>query len=239
MNDRMPTEPGDADDTELVPVPVWDIWVRLFHWALVVVIAASFITDQVGDLDSHYIAGLAVLGLVIFRILWGLVGSPTARFTHFIRGPRAILAYLKYALGRRPSFSFGHNPAGAAMVAVLLFLLLMQAISGLFNTDDILFEGPLYDNASSAITGFMGSWHARFGNAILALILLHVVVVLLYRLVKGENLVRAMIFGKARLPRPVATAVTRSGEAKFASPLKAILCAAIAAAVPLAIHSLN
>lgn len=239
MNDKVPMESGRTAETDLVPVPVWDIWVRLFHWALVVVIAASFITDQVGDLDSHYIAGLAVLGLVIFRILWGLVGSPTARFTHFIRGPRAILAYLKYALGRRPSFSFGHNPAGAAMVAVLLFLLLMQAVSGLFNTDDILFEGPLYDNASSAVAGFMGSWHARFGNAILALIFIHVVVVLLYRLVKGENLVRAMILGKARLPRPVATAVTRNGEAVFASPLKAILCAVIAAAVPLAIHSLN
>lgn len=224
---------------ELVPVPVWDIWVRLFHWALVVVITASFVTDQVGDLDSHYIAGLGVLGLVIFRLLWGIVGSPTARFASFVKGPGAIVTYARHALRRRPSFSFGHNPAGAVMVIVLLLLLLAQAVSGLFNGDDILFEGPLYDNASGAVTSFMGRWHGLFGDIILILILVHVGVVLLYRLLKSENLLSAMILGKARLPRPVADAVNKNGEANFASPLKALICAVIAAAVPLAIHWLN
>lgn len=224
---------------ELVPVPVWDIWVRLFHWALVLVITASFVTDRIGDLDSHYIAGLGVLGLVIFRLLWGMFGSPTARFTTFVKGPKAILAYARLAVRRHPSFSFGHNPAGAVMVIVLLLLLLAQAVSGLFNSDDILFEGPLYDNASGAVTGFMGRWHAQFGDIILILILVHVGVVLLYRLLKGENLVGAMIRGKARLPRPVADAAKKSGEAESASPFRALVCAAIAAAVPLAIHWLN
>lgn len=233
------TEQPPGSGIDLVSIPVWDIWVRLFHWALVLVIAASFVTDQVSDLDSHYLAGLTVLGLVIFRLLWGVVGSPTARFSHFIKGPRAVLAYVKYAFGRRPSFSFGHNPAGAVMVIVLLLLLLAQAVSGLFNTDDVLFEGPLYDNASSAVTDFMGSWHAAFGNLILAFIGLHIAVVLLYRLFKSENLVRALITGSARLPRAVSTAVAQNGEAKFASPLKAIVCMVIAAAVPLAIHWLN
>jgi cytochrome b len=226
-------------ETDLVPVPVWDIWVRLFHWGLVLAIVGSFITDKIGDLDSHYLAGLTVLGLVIFRILWGLVGSPTARFTHFLRGPRAIVIYLRHAMARRPSFSFGHNPAGAVMVAILLLLLLAQAVSGLFNTDDILFEGPLYDNASSAITSFMGRWHGRLGDAALILILVHVGVVLLYRFLKGENLIRAMILGKANLPQPVAQAVTKNGEGKFASPFRGLVCAGIAAAVPLAIHWLN
>lgn len=232
------TEPHSTD-TELTPVPVWDIWVRLFHWGLVLAISASFVTDKIGDLDSHYLAGLAVLGLVIFRILWGLIGSPTARFTHFLRGPRAIIVYLRHALVRRPSFSFGHNPAGALMVAALLLLLLAQAVSGLFNTDDILFEGPLYDNASGAVASFMGRWHGRLGDAILIFVLVHVAVVLLYRFIKGENLIRAMIVGTAKLPRPVAQAVAKNGEGKFASPFRGIVCAVVAAAVPLAIHWLN
>lgn len=232
------TEPHSTD-AELVPVPVWDIWVRLFHWGLVLAISVSFVTDKIGDLDSHYLAGLTVLGLVIFRILWGLVGSPTARFSHFLRGPRAIVVYLRHALGRRPSFSFGHNPAGALMVAALLLLLLAQAVSGLFNTDDILFEGPLYDNASGAVSSFMGRWHGRLGDAILILVFVHVAVVLLYRFLKGENLVSAMIVGRAKLPKPVAQAVRQNGEGKFASPFRGIVCAVIAAAVPLAIHWLN
>lgn len=231
--------PPDTSKPDLVAVPVWDAWVRLFHWGLVIVIAASFVTDRIGDLDSHYIAGLAVLGLVIFRLLWGFVGSPTARFTTFVKGPRAILTYARHAFRRHPSFTFGHNPAGAVMVVVLLLLLLAQAVSGLFNSDDILFEGPLYDNASGAVTGFMARWHARFGDIILILILVHVGVVLLYRLLKGENLVSAMIFGKARLPRPVADSVSKNGEASFASPFRAFLCIVVAAAVPLAIHWLN
>jgi cytochrome b len=225
--------------SDLVAVPVWDIWVRLFHWGLVLAITASFITDKIGDLDSHYIAGLVVLGLVIFRILWGFIGSASARFTNFLRGPKAVIAYLRHAFVRRPSFSVGHNPAGALMVAALLLLLLGQAVSGLFNSDDILFEGPLYDNASGAVTGFMASWHALFGDVILILILVHVGVVLLYRLVKGENLVRAMIFGRARLPRPVAQSATATGATTFAAPLRGIICVVISAAIPLAIHWLN
>lgn len=225
--------------TDLVPVPVWDIWVRLFHWGLVLAITASFVTDRIGDLDSHYVAGLVVLGLMIFRILWGFVGSANARFTHFLGGPKAVIVYLRHAIARHPSFSVGHNPAGAVMVAALLILLLGQAVSGLFNSDDILFEGPLYDNASGAVTGFMASWHGFFGNVILILILIHIGVVLLYRLLKGENLVRAMILGKARLPRPVAQAATATGATTFVAPLRGIICTVISAAVPMTIHWLN
>jgi cytochrome b len=232
-------EHDQAHDREMTDVPVWDIWIRLFHWGLLAAVAASFFTDQIADMDSHYIAGLVVLGLVVFRLLWGVVGSPTARFGRFIRGPGAALSYLRYAAGRRPSFSFGHNPAGALMVVALLLALLVQAVSGLFNTDDIIFEGPLHDNAGSAVTDLMGDLHEVFGNLILTLVGLHVLVVLLYRLVKGENLLRAMILGRARLPRQVGKAAETSGATHFASPLRGLACALLAAAVPLAIHWLN
>lgn len=226
-------------DGHLADIPIWDIWVRLFHWGLLAAVAASFATDQIGDLESHYIAGLIVLGLLVFRILWGFVGSPTARFANFLRGPGAALVYLKHAWRRTPSYSFGHNPAGAIMVVVLLFVLLAQAVSGLFNTDDILFEGPLYDNASSAVTDFMADWHGAAGNAILALIGIHVVTVLLYRLLKRENLARAMITGQARLPRATSPAGEPGGAALFASPLRGLVCVLIASAVPVAIHWLS
>lgn len=233
------TEKDQTHEREMVDVPVWDIWIRLFHWGLLAAVAASYVTDQIGDLDSHYVAGLVVLGLVLFRLLWGLVGSPTARFVRFVRGPKAIIGYLRHAAGSRPSFSVGHNPAGALMVIALLLALLAQSVSGLFNTDDILFEGPLHDNASGAVTDMMDDLHDVVGNLILALVGLHVVVVLLYRLLKGENLLRAMVFGRARLPRLVGKAAESSGATRFASPLRGLACALTAAAVPLAIHWLN
>lgn len=233
------TEVKNMRDREMADVPVWDIWIRLFHWGLLAAVATSYATDQIGDLDSHYIAGLVILGLVVFRLLWGLVGSPTARFGRFVRGPKAIIAYLRHAVGGHPSFSVGHNPAGALMVLALLLALLAQSVSGLFNTDDVLFEGPLYDNASGAVADLMGDLHGVVGNLILALVGLHVVVILLYRLLKGENLLRAMILGRARLPQKVGVAAETSGATRFASPLRGFACASFAAAVPLAIHWLN
>ncbi len=228
----------EAKRENLVAVAIWDIWVRLFHWALVGAITTSFITEKIGNLETHYLAGLAVLGLVIFRLLWGLIGSPTARFSHFLRGPGAVLSYLRRAAGRKPSYTFGHNPAGGVMVALLLLLLGFQAISGLFNTDDILFEGPLYDNVSGAIAGFFGRWHGVVGNVILALAALHILVILLYRVVKGENLISAMIVGRAKLPPDVVANAGMAEGARVGSG-RAMICIVIAVAIPMAIYYLN
>jgi len=222
----------------LVAIPMWDIWVRLFHWALVAAITVSFVTENIGNLETHYIAGLAVLGLIIFRVLWGLIGSPTARFGHFLRGPRSVLNYLKHARGRKPSYSFGHNPAGGAMVALLLLVLGFQAVSGLFNSDDILFEGPLYDNVSGAVAGFFGRWHGVMGNVILGLVALHILVVLLYRVVKRENLIKAMVVGKAVLPQDVVSRLP-ADERRHAGSGRALICIGIAVAIPMAIFYLN
>lgn len=228
----------EAKRANLVAVPMWDIWVRLFHWALVGAITTSFVTEKIGNLETHYLAGLAVLGLVIFRFLWGLIGSPTARFSHFLRGPSAVLRYLRRAVGRKPSYTFGHNPAGGAMVALMLLALAFQAVSGLFNTDDILFEGPLYDNASGAVAGFFVRWHGVMGNVILALVALHILVILLYRVVKGENLISAMIVGRAKLPPKAAANTGMTVEFRSGSG-RAMICIGIAVAIPMAIYSLN
>jgi cytochrome b len=220
-------------------IPIWDPFVRLFHWLLVIGIGVSWWSGEYGRMDLHYKSGLTILGLVIFRILWGLFGSPSARFSHFLKGPSAVAAYLRRIMVPKPSHSFGHNAAGGAMVLVLLLAVLVQATSGLFNTDDIVFDGPLYDNVPEWFSDKMGFVHDRLFNVLLALIALHIAVILFYRFWKGENLVAAMITGRARLPRNVAEQAKKNGETRFASPLRAVFLAAIAAATPLAIYWLN
>jgi cytochrome b len=217
---------------ELAPVRVWDPYVRIFHWLLVIGIAASWITGENEWYETHYQIGLGVGWLILFRILWGFVGSPTARFTHFIKGPGAVIAYMKTMFARKPSHAFGHNAGGGLMVLVLLLVVGLQAFTGLFNTDDVLFDGPLYDNVPEAVSKFAGAWHGRLFNILLALIAMHVLVIAVYFFWKRENLVRAMVTGRAFLPKG-------NGEADFASPFRALIVAAIAAVPPILIYVLN
>ncbi len=236
----MDSSSGIPENRDLVEIPVWDLPVRLFHWVLVLAIATSWISGKAGRLDIHYVSGLVVLGLVTFRLLWGLFGSPNARFTHFVKGPRAVILYLRHALGvRAPSYSFGHNPAGALMVVALIGLVALQAFTGLGNTDDVLFDGPLRDDLPEWLTSLMGWAHGWNALLILILVGLHVAVIIAYRLFKRENLVRAMITGKAALPRETAESAAARGESRFASFARALYCAIAATLVPAAIHWLN
>ena len=228
----MAPDSSAQSSASLAPVRVWDPYVRLFHWLLVSGIVAAWITGNEGRMDLHYKIGLGVLGLVIFRILWGLVGSRTARFTHFVKGPGAVLRYMKSMLKRKPSFAFGHNAGGGAMVVVLLLVVLVQASSGLFNSDDILFEGPFYAKVPDSVSRLMGFLHGSLFNLLLLLVGLHLAVIALYLVWKRENLVRAMVTGRALLPK-------ENGEADFASPLRALVVAVIAAIPPIAIYVLN
>jgi cytochrome b len=227
---------------ELAPVRVWDPYVRVFHWLLVIGIAASWITGENGWMDTHYQVGLCVGWLILFRIVWGFVGSPTARFSHFIKGPGAILGYMKTMFARKPSHAFGHNAGGGLMVIVLLLAVGVQAFSGLFNADDVLFEGPFYDNVPESFSDLAGFVHARLFNILLALIALHVLVIAIYLFWKRENLVRAMVTGRALLPKgngPKGIGPKGIGEADFASPFRALIVAAIAALPPILIYVLN
>src|SRR5512134_1439198 len=140
-----PTAQGRTMSEEkepLVEVPMWDLPVRLFHWCFVIAFTVSWISGQAENRDLHYASGMVLVGLVIFRVLWGLVGSRTARFTHFLRLPNAAIAYLRRAFVHRgPSYSYGHNAAGGLMVFALVVLVGLQTFSGMSSTDDVLFEG--------------------------------------------------------------------------------------------------
>lgn len=221
----------------LVDVPMWDWPVRLFHWAFVIFFAVSWVSGQLGDRDLHYLSGMTLLGLVIFRLLWGLVGSRTARFSHFLRGPTSAVAYLRTSLAHRlPSHTHGHNAAGGLMVIALVLLIGLQTLSGMSSTDDVLFEGPLYGRLPDWLASPLASIHEPLAIILLILALVHIAVVAAYWLLKRENLVRAMFVGRALLPRSVARMAEQRGDTKRAPLWRALVCAVIAAAVPATIH---
>ena len=146
-------------------VKLWDFPVRLFHWALVAAIVTSWWTNQQVMIDLHAIAGYTILALVLFRIIWGFVGSSNARFSSFLTGPKRVLDYAsKVPKGSVAELTYaGHNPAGGWMVVVLLVLVGIQAVSGLFASEDtfLFFDGPLVAYASSDVARIMNWIHLR------------------------------------------------------------------------------
>lgn len=215
-------------------IKVWDPWVRAFHWLLVALLGLAWYAGEFGFSELgktwHMRIGLAVLGLVVFRVLWGVVGSETARFSHFVRGPGAVLRYLKDARKGRPT-PIGHNPLGGWAVVILLALAAAQPITGLFASDDILSSGYLADDVSDAVQSAIGGLHKTLFWVLLGFVGLHVAAVLAYPVLKGENLVRWMVTG--RRPAPADWR-----EPWFAHPLRAVACLAVAVAVAVGIPAI-
>ncbi|MBU3615943.1 cytochrome b/b6 domain-containing protein [Polynucleobacter sp. JS-Polo-80-F4] len=174
-------------------IRVWDLPIRLFHWLLVVCIAGSFVTINLGDefIQWHAYFGYSILTLLIFRIIWGFVGSTHARFLSFIPSKQAIFDYLQ---GRSPHV-LGHNPIGALSVFVLLFTLSVQVFTGLFVDDEVSFKGPLEKYVSGSISSFLSEIHEGNQVVILTLIAIHIAAIIFYKKFKGEDLIKPMISG--------------------------------------------
>lgn len=175
-------------------IPVWDLPTRLFHWLLVLLVAGAWLSHEFGDVTLiwHQWNGYAVLTLLLFRLVWGFIGSSTARFTDFVKGPGTVLRYLR-AGARAPSL--GHNPVGGWSVLAMLGVLTLQAVTGLFTSDDILAAGPLNFLVSLDAADTLSSIHRLGYYVLLGLVGLHLAAILFHRLAHGENLVRAMITG--------------------------------------------
>ena len=188
---------GGSSDSR---VRVWDLPLRLFHWALVGLIAFSYATAELGiaSMQWHMYSGYAILTLLIFRIIWGLVGSRHARFASFLTGPGRILRYAGGLLRGREAHYPGHNPLGALSVVAFLLAIGLQVGTGLFSADDILTEGPLASLVSSDLSEELTDLHEATFNFILALIALHLLAVAFHSFVKREGLIRAMITGRKR-----------------------------------------
>lgn len=184
-------------------IRVWDPLVRVFHWSLVAGFATAFIVED-DLLGVHVWAGYLVLALVAVRLVWGLIGTRHARFSDFVRGPGAVLAYLRDVVSLRAPRYLGHNPAGGAMILLLLIGLAATGISGLALYGAEEFAGPLAD----VMRGLPSYWgdvleetHEVLANLTLGLILIHVAGVLVSSLLHHENLIGAMISGYKRQER--------------------------------------
>lgn len=183
-----------------LPMRVWDIPTRLFHWLLVILVFISWLSQRQSWIDLHMLCGYAILTLLIYRLVWGLIGSDTARFSHFLKSPFAALRHLSHLHKREPDTEVGHNAAGGWMVLVILGLLAVQVGTGLFANDDISAEGPLSWWVGKAGSDAMTQWHSLSFTVIKLWILSHVLALATYFVLKGHNLVRPMITGKKRLP---------------------------------------
>jgi cytochrome b len=212
-------------------VRVWDLPLRLFHWLLAACLVGSFVSVKTGSMDWHFRFGYAVLTLIVFRILWGVVGPRYARFSSFLFGPAALLADLRGSPAAPRTL--GHTPLGSLSVFALLIVVAVQATAGLFTSDDIASEGPLARLVPNATVETAG-WLHHFNEAlILALVALHLVAILFYRIFRRKSLVKPMVLGDRLLPavrgEPEPAALAARDDVTIR--LRALAVAAIAVAI--------
>jgi cytochrome b len=212
---------------------VWDLPTRLFHWTLVLAVAGCWWTGERGPVETHALFGYAVLALLLFRLGWGLVGSETARFSSFVRGPRAALGHLGHLVRRGPlDHPVGHNAVGGYAVILLLLLLSIVAVSGLFLYDDEIYWAPLNAWVSEETAELLHEVHHEGFELLLVLIAVHVLAVIYYYAVKRLDLIRPMLTGRADLP--VDTAPPRIAPAALALSIALAAAASVWALVAFA-----
>ncbi|WP_168927416.1 cytochrome b/b6 domain-containing protein [Nitrincola alkalilacustris] len=199
MDTRTQKAESSTDTKQHDLTPVWDLFTRAFHWLLVAALAVAWWTGDQGDFDLmewHMIAGYTVLGLILFRVIWGIIGSHYSRFGQFSYSPITTLTYLRQLLSNRAPTYMGHNPLGSWMVYLLLLLSATQAGLGLFASDDIFIEGPLARSVDSDTVRLMTSWHKTLVDYFLLAVGLHLLGVAYHQFIKREPLVQAMIHGR-------------------------------------------
>jgi cytochrome b len=209
---------------EMVRAKLWDRPTRLSHWLIVAFFAASWITAELRQMEWHRWSGYAMLGVVIFRLYWGVAGGDSARFASFLKGPRATLAYAKTLPDRNSPGVPGHNPVGAWSVVAMLAILLAHCAFGLFAVDiDGLESGPLSHLVDFDTGRTFAGFHELSFRALYILAGLHVAAVAFYLVYKRQNLVGAMITGRQRF--------AADPGLRFASVWKFLVGVAAAAAI--------
>jgi len=214
-------------------VYVWDLPVRLFHWSLVALVILSWGSRELDYMEAHRWSGYAILTLVVFRVGWGFAGTRHARFADFVRTPRAMRAYMANILAGAKAQHLGHNPAGGWSVMAILACLLVQAVTGLFVTDEVLFDGPFFRAVSEETAHRLKQLHGINFNILLLLIGLHLAAITFYRFVKREDLVRPMLSGFKWVPID-----SPAGDAPRVDSWRAPLVLACAAGIVFGVLSL-
>jgi cytochrome b len=208
--------------TELRPVRVWDLPTRVFHWSLALLVISAVVCVKVGGnaMTWHFRAGYAVIALLGFRIVWGLIGGRWSRFASFVYAPATILRYLRGEHLAGDHFEVGHNPLGSLSVLGLLGILLLQVSTGLFADDEVSSSGPLVKFVSGAVSSLATRWHADFGAVIIyVLVGLHVAAIVYYRRRKQLDLVTPMLKGDKLLPAQVPPSVDNVSSRLLAASL--------------------
>lgn len=226
-NDHRKTE--KPSDQGTIPILVWDLPTRLVHWLLAVLVILCYITATIGGvwMPTHMKIGSVVFGLLVFRIIWGVVGGRYARFSSFVRGPVAVLEYARGLLRRNVPTHLGHNPMGGWSVMAMLISLVAQAVTGLFANDDIFLKGPLYAWVSKSTSDGLTRIHRLNQEVLLLLVGLHLIAIFFYLVFKHDNLILPMITGHKH------GAATDQGSA---NPLGTALLVAVLTAI--AVYSL-
>ena len=187
----------ERDESDVL---VWDLPLRLFHWLLATAIAVSLWTGLSGgfeEMEWHQRSGYCVLGLILFRLLWGFLGTRHARFASFLAGPGRVLAHARAMASRRPPATTGHNPAAGWTISLTLIAIAVQAVTGLFASDDLFVEGPLVHLVGDETVSTMTRIHG-WGQWILgALVALHLLAILVHSEVFNERIVSPMITGRS------------------------------------------
>ncbi len=218
--------------TDLRPVRVWDLPTRVFHWSLALLVITSVVTVNVGGnaMTWHFRAGYAVIALLGFRLVWGLIGGRWSRFASFIYAPGTVLRYLRGDHRAGDHFEVGHNPLGSLSVFGLLAVLLLQVSTGLFADDEIANSGPLVRFVSGDTSSLATQWHADIGAVIIyVLVGLHVAAIVFYRWRKRLDLVTPMLKGDKLLPPQVPPSVDNPARRLLAAAL--LLACGVAVAV--------
>ncbi|MDC1322480.1 cytochrome b/b6 domain-containing protein [Pseudomonadales bacterium] len=202
---------------------VWDLPLRLFHWALALSLVGSWATAEAGFdwTETHFLFGYTALGLISFRLLWGLFGTAHARFYNFLTGPKAVISALGQLKQQTPPGEIshvGHGPLGGWASVVLLALVMTQAVSGLFISDDIFYAGPYNSAVSSSLVDYLGWLHHTNFNILLAAVALHLVTITWYLLGKRENLIKPMLTGKKNISPSLAKHKTQPEPQPLTQP---------------------
>ena len=182
---------------EAVPVKLWDLPVRLVHWGFAALLPGLWWTSREGNMPIHKLLGYSLLALVIFRVIWGFVGSETARFRNFIKTPRTVISYVARLLKGEQETVVGHNPLGGWSVLVLITLLASELAFGLFTQDvDGIESGPLARFVSYDAADWARGWHSALFNALLVAVAVHLIAIIFYLAIKRDNLIAPMISGR-------------------------------------------
>jgi cytochrome b len=216
-------------------IRVWDLPIRLFHWSLAVLVTVAIVTQKIGGdaLEWHFRAGYAILALVCFRIVWGVIGSHYARFASFLYSPATIIAYVRGGPKGTQHAFHGHTPIGSLSVLALLLIVLAQTVSGLFSNDDIASEGPLVHFISKGGSDSVTWFHAQVGgNLVYILVGLHVAAIAYYFIRRKINLVTPMVTGD----KPGASGALAADDSMSVRLLAASVLAVCAGAVYFLVH---